>query len=321
MKKVFVTAARVVVGLLFLFSGFVKMVDPIGFSYKLQEYFGPNVFQLDFLVPFALPIAIAIVIFEFILGLMLLLGYAKKFTGWAILLLTIFFTFLTFYSAYFNKVTDCGCFGDAIPLTPWQSFTKDVILLVLVLFIFINLKYLKPLFKVSVSKWAVFVTFMGCLWLTYHVLMHLPIIDFRPYKVGANIEEGMVSDGPKLPPIHDFYILQDGVDQTDSILNEDKVLFVCSYNMHLSAPEGWKAVKKATDRALKNGYKVIGLTASYGETVENLEEKYDLNFEFVGMDATTVKTIVRSNPGLLTLHKGTITQKAHWNDAEDLEFN
>src|SRR5699024_4835047 len=149
--KLLVNSARIVVGLLFMFSGFVKMVDPIGFSYKLQEYFGPGVFNLEFLVPYTLIIAIILVIFELLLGVVLLLGYARKFTKWALLLLIIFFTFLTFYSAYFNKVTDCGCFGDAIPLTPWQSFGKDVVLLLLIMFIFAKSRLITPLFGDAAS--------------------------------------------------------------------------------------------------------------------------------------------------------------------------
>src|SRR5699024_2221481 len=125
-----------------------------------------------FLVPYALIIAIILVIFEFLLGVMLLLGYARKFTKWALLLLIIFFTFLTFYSAYFNKVTDCGCFGDAIPLTPWQSFGKDVVLLLLIMFIFAKSRLITPFFRVAASKWIVFVVFVGCLGLSYQVLMH-----------------------------------------------------------------------------------------------------------------------------------------------------
>jgi len=183
--------SRIFVGLLFIFSGFVKLNDPIGFSYKLEEYFGEGVLNLEFLVPFALPLAIFIVIYELILGVMLLIGYASKFTKWSLLLMILFFTFLTFYSAYFNKVTDCGCFGDAIPLTPWQSFSKDVILLILILILFFNEKYLKPIFAKASLKWIVFAITIGCFYFAYHVLMHLPAIDFRAYKVGTNIPEAM----------------------------------------------------------------------------------------------------------------------------------
>src|SRR5699024_1803368 len=214
------------------------------------------------LIPYALIIAVVIVILEFLLGVFLLLGYAKKFTRWALLLLTIFFSILTFYTAFFHKVTDCGCFGDAIPLTPWVSFGKNVVLLLLIIFLFKKTKHLKPLFKLRTNKWIVFVLFIACLGITYQVLTYLPVIDFRPYKIGNNLSEKMVSNGPEIPPIHDFYLFRDGKDQTDSILHEKKVLFVVSKNVNTAREESWKAVKKATDRALKNHYDVIGLTSS-----------------------------------------------------------
>ena len=123
---------RLVLGGLFIFSGVIKMNDPLGFSYKLEEYFGADVLNLEFLQPLALPMAIFLVAFEVVLGLLMLLGHLRFLTFISMAGLMAFFTFLTFYSAYFNKVTDCGCFGDAIPLTPWQSFGKDVILSVLI---------------------------------------------------------------------------------------------------------------------------------------------------------------------------------------------
>ncbi|MEO9076189.1 MAG: MauE/DoxX family redox-associated membrane protein, partial [Gelidibacter sp.] len=119
--KFIVAISRIFVGILFIISGFVKLNDPLGFSYKLQEYFGTDVLNLPFLEPYALGIAVMVVVFEVVLGIFLLIGYKPKFTVWSLLLMIIFFTFLTFYSAYFDKVKDCGCFGDAMPLTPWQS--------------------------------------------------------------------------------------------------------------------------------------------------------------------------------------------------------
>jgi len=111
----------------------------------------------------------------------------------------VFFTFLTFYSAYFNKVTDCGCFGDALPLTPWESFTKDVILLILILVLFFGRKFITPINPQDIHKWIVFGVFTFCLGFAYYVLMHLPVFDFRAYDVGTNIEEGMQvpEDAPK----------------------------------------------------------------------------------------------------------------------------
>ena len=165
--KILVTLARWIVGLLFLFSGFIKLNDPVGFAFKLEEYFSPSVLNLDFLSPFALVIAVLLVIFEVVLGIMLLIGYLPRFTTWALLLMIVFFTFLTFYSAYYNKVTDCGCFGDAIPLTPWESFYKDVILLVLILLLFFKRKYITPYLPGPVHRWVILFPFCCVsLWLT-----------------------------------------------------------------------------------------------------------------------------------------------------------
>ena len=189
--KLLVGISRILVGVLFIFSGFIKLNDPLGFSYKLQEYFSPEVLGLDVLVPYSLVIAIVLVVFELVVGIMLLIGYLPKFTVWSLLLMIVFFTFLTFYSAYFNKVTDCGCFGDAIPLTPWQSFIKDVILLIFILILFFNRKLITPVFNPISHRWIIFLSFMLCFWFCYHVLMHLPVFDFRAYKIGNNIEELM----------------------------------------------------------------------------------------------------------------------------------
>jgi uncharacterized membrane protein YphA (DoxX/SURF4 family) len=130
--KYIVNISRILVGVLFILSGFVKLDDPLGFSYKLEEYFGADVLNLEFLIPYALGISVFVVVFEVVLGVFLLIGYKPKFTVWSLLLMIVFFTFLTFYSAYFDKVKDCGCFGDAVKLTPWGTFTKDIVLLVFV---------------------------------------------------------------------------------------------------------------------------------------------------------------------------------------------
>lgn len=189
--------ARFIVGFLFIISGLIKLNDPVGFSFKLDEYFSEAVFNLPFLQPFTVGLAVFLVIVEIILGVMLLLGFKKKITLWSLFLMILFFTFLTFYSAYFNKVTDCGCFGDALKLTPWQSFGKDVVLLILILILFAGQKYILPLFKSNAVNYAiVLITLALSGFLGYHVLNHLPLIDFRAYKVGTNIRKGMeVPDG------------------------------------------------------------------------------------------------------------------------------
>src|SRR5210317_498831 len=131
--KVVVSISRIFVGILFIISGFIKLNDPLGFSYKLQEYFSADVLNLPFLEPYALIISVLVVVFEVVLGVFLIIGYKPKFTVWSLFAMIVFFTFLTFYSAYFDKVRDCGCFGDALKLTTGERFTKDVILLILIL--------------------------------------------------------------------------------------------------------------------------------------------------------------------------------------------
>ena len=138
MRNLITQFSRLFVGILFIISGLIKLNDPIGFSYKLDEYFSEAVFNMPFFVPFTLAIALFVVILEVVLGVMLLIGYKTKLTIWLLLLLIVKFTFLTFYSAYFDVVKDCGCFGDALHLTPWQSFSKDLILLFFILILFFN---------------------------------------------------------------------------------------------------------------------------------------------------------------------------------------
>ena len=363
--KALVSISRIFVGILFIISGLIKLNDPIGFSFKLEEYFSAAVLNITFLEPYALIISVLVVVFEVLLGIFLLIGYKPKFTVWSLLLMILFFTFLTFYSAYFNKVTDCGCFGDAIKLTPWQTFSKDIALLILILIIFVGIRYIKPVFTTFQTTIFAFLGFIGCLSFGYHVLMHLPTVDFRPYKVGANLWDNMIvpDDAPKADidymwtfnvngneevittkgsyptvegdyisvetkiidpgyeaPIHDFSMERDGEDYTEEILHDDHVVLIIAYNLQSSEKAGLQAIKNVADLALKNGYKVIGLTAS-GEDVQNqLKEKYHYNFDFYFSDETALKTIVRSNPGILVLEKGTVIQKVHWNDVDDLNL-
>ncbi|MBW3520215.1 BT_3928 family protein [Flavobacterium sp. NKUCC04_CG] len=189
--KIIAQLSRLIVGILFIISGLVKLNDPVGFSFKLEEYFSESVLNLPFFEPHALALAIILVIAEVLLGVALLLGFKKKLTLTLLFLMILFFTFLTFYSAYFNKVTDCGCFGDAIPLTPWSSFTKDVVLLVLILIIILNQKYIRPVFSCKISGIVLLITLLLCSFMGYWVLNHLPLKDFRVYKVGTNIMKGM----------------------------------------------------------------------------------------------------------------------------------
>lgn len=360
-----VWVSRILVGILFIISGLIKLNDPMGFSFKLEEYFSQGVLDLPFLIPFALAISIFVVIVEVVLGIFLLIGFRPKFTVWSLLLMIVFFTFLTFYSAYFNKVTDCGCFGDAIKLTPWESFVKDVILLVLILILFVGRKYIQPLFASKINWILAGISVLACGMFANHVLNHLPSVDFRPYKIGANIQEGMSvpEDAPKAiyeyawrfqvngedkivvtngeyptvdgefvdvetteiqkgyePPIHDFTIEEDGVDHSSELLQEDKLVMVIAYDLAKSNYDAFQNLDAVTEKAMGKGYKVIGMSASSDAFKEQVKNQYNLDFDFYFTDETALKTIVRSNPAVLVLEKGTIRQKVHYNDLDKLEL-
>jgi uncharacterized membrane protein YphA (DoxX/SURF4 family) len=192
MKNILTQFSRLFVGILFIISGLIKLNDPVGFSYKLAEYFSQAVFNMPFLEPFALAIALFLVILEVVLGVLLLIGYNTKSTIWSLLILIILFTFLTFYSAYFEVVKDCGCFGDALKLTPWQSFTKDIVLLFFITILYFNQKNIQPLFNNTTQNIILVGSYLLCCFMGYWVLIHLPIVDFRPFKVGNNIYDGMM---------------------------------------------------------------------------------------------------------------------------------
>ena len=190
MKKIALNFARIFVGVLFIFSGLIKANDPLGFGYKLQEYF--EVFHLPFLSGIATGIAILLCVMEIVLGALLLFGFwAKKVTA-GLLVVIIFFTFLTFVSAFFKVVTSCGCFGDAIPLTPWQSFSKDLVLLVLIIYLFLYKDLIRPI--TNNRSWqsaSLAIVLCASLLFSQYTYSRLPILDFLPYKVGASIPELM----------------------------------------------------------------------------------------------------------------------------------
>jgi uncharacterized membrane protein YphA (DoxX/SURF4 family) len=363
--KLIVNISRIFVGVLFIISGFIKLNDPLGFSYKLQEYFSADVLNIPFLEPYALMISVLVVVFEVVLGVFLLIGYKPKFTVWSLLLMIVFFTFLTFYSAYFDKVKDCGCFGDALKLTPWESFTKDLVLLFFVLILFFGVKYIKPVFGSLITTVLALLSFIISLWFGYYVLMHLPAIDFRAYKIGGNIQENMsvpdnapkpvveyywkfnvngeeqvfTTDGsyPSVegdfvsvdtkvlkegyqPSILDFSIESDDEDLTQQFLSEENLIIIVSYSLEKMEREGALKLKAMYDFAIKKGYRVIGLTASGEDAKQRVNEAYKLDFDWYLCDEKALKTVVRSNPGVLELDKGAVKQKVHWNDIDDLEL-
>jgi uncharacterized membrane protein YphA (DoxX/SURF4 family) len=376
MMNIITWISRVFVGILFIFSGLIKLNDPLGFSYKLEDYFAPDVLNLTFLEPLALPIALFVVILEVLLGVALLIGYRARLAVWLLLGMIVFFTFLTFYSAYFEKVTDCGCFGDAIPLTPWQSFWKDIILLIFILILTAGQRHIKPILNhPRINNGIMAASLVACSYFGYHVLNHLPIKDFRPYAVGKNLIEGMKSaeelgkEGPEYqtiftmrnkntgeevaisnvvysddkwwerpdwetvpektkfvkvkdgyePPIHDFVIAYEGEDITWEILQKPVIFLVISKNLPSASVNGFEKITKFALDAQKNGYEILGLSATSGPAMEEFRHMVQAPYTFAEMDETTLKTIIRANPGILLLKEAQVIAKWHHNDLPDFE--
>ncbi|GAA4797591.1 DoxX family protein [Olivibacter ginsenosidimutans] len=288
---------RVVVGVLFIFSGLIKANDPLGFSYKLQEYF--DVFHLTFLANYALALAIVLCSLEMVLGTLLLLGlYGKKVT-WGLLLLILFFTFLTFYSAFFHVVTSCGCFGDAIPLTPWQSFSKDLVLLALIIIIFLRRKNIKPLFTNEISQTltlsAAIVISLGIGIYTYNFL---PFIDFLPYKEGNNLPTLMhAPKGAALDEYEITYTLQHKQTKEKKIVTDKDYL-----KNELWKDNNWEIIGDPESRIVKAGYQIpikdLNITDAQGvdHTTELLDNPYyNLIFVAYDLNQTNLKALEKLN--------------------------
>jgi len=249
MKNTLLTISRILVGCLFIFSGLIKANDPLGFGYKLQEYF--EVFHLNFLNGWATGIAILLCTLEIILGVLLLLGFWGKKVAWGLLLLIVFFTLLTFVSAAFKVVTSCGCFGDAIPLTPWQSFSKDLILLVLIINIFINRHVVFPVFSnKAIQKYiAVSVTLIAFGFGLY-TYSFLPVIDFLPYKIGGHIPTLMtIPPGEKPDEFEIMYHLVNKKTKEEKDLSDKEYL-----KTEIWKDNDWEIVGDPSKKLIKKGF-------------------------------------------------------------------
>ncbi|MCQ9635499.1 DoxX family protein [Chryseobacterium sp. WG23] len=254
---------RFIIAVIFILSGFVKAVDLVGFSFKMEEYFSPVVFNMPFFEKFALLFSIIVVVLELFLGFMLLLKLKLKLTLSLLIALCVFFGFLTFYSAYFNVVTDCGCFGDAIKFTPWQSFFKDVTLLVglIILFVLYRKEFRKkdeysstPQKNSGKFRYIILGVFsLVMIYIMAQGIMHEPIIDFRDYKVGTDLkaEKEKINKNPS--EYKTFYSLKN--QKTGEVLkvNQDDYIKETKYWAEGSP---WKIEEGKNESVLvKEGYK------------------------------------------------------------------
>ncbi|CAA7385743.1 BT_3928 family protein [Chryseobacterium fistulae] len=255
---------RFIIAVIFILSGFVKAVDLVGFSFKMEEYFSPSVFNMLFLEKFALLFSIIVVVLELFLGFMLLLKLKLKFTLSILIALCLFFGFLTFYSAYYNVVTDCGCFGDAIKFTPWQSFIKDVILLVgLIILFFLYRKdfgkqdaYTFSSKKESSNKFKYILLGIFSLAMIYIMaqgILHEPMIDFRDYKIGTDLQAEKLKIAKHPSEYKTFYSLKNT--KTGEVLkvNQDDYIKETKYWQEGSP---WKIEEGKNESVIvKEGYK------------------------------------------------------------------
>lgn len=354
--KLIYSIARYLVGALFIFSGLIKVNDPVGTAIKLQEYF--EVFAYDFapffenLVPAALFLSVVLSVLEVLLGIALIIRYRVSVTSWILLAMIVFFTFLTFYSAYFNKVTDCGCFGDAIKLTPWQSFYKDIVLLILIVFIFIYRKRYGSSRASGYKHIQMIAATALFIFLAIYAIAHLPFVDFRTYAIGNHLpslmepseelryEYVMTKDGEEFtfesyptdksyefksmdlinpeaqPKITDLSIWNDQGEFTDQLLTGNKLLVII-YDASKADRENIEEIKRLTADVKKAD--ALVLTASGYEEFEKFRHAVQLAVPYYYADATVLKTMIRSNPGIMLLADGTVVGKWHHNDVPAAE--
>jgi uncharacterized membrane protein YphA (DoxX/SURF4 family) len=346
--------ARILVGIEFIFSGFVKVVDPYGTGLKLQEYF--EVFAQDlpafskffeFFAHNSQTLSLIFCASELILGVALIVNYIMKLTSWLVLGLMTFFTFLTFYSAYFNKVTDCGCFGDFLKLKPWTSFYKDIISLGVILIFFVYRNKFKS-FKFSGA-----ITFLGAIiafGIGIYGLRYLPIIDFLPYAIGKNIKDQMQPTGVK--PIFNYVFLDKKANKeiesaeylmdtlaykyvSSSILNEDatkpkitdyaisdtsgndftqesfngKKLFITFKKLDGISTNQINDLVDLLKNAKSNDITPMLLTSMVFDDFKEFHSKNKLDSPYYSIDEKVLKTIARTNPCVILLENGTVKGK------------
>jgi uncharacterized membrane protein YphA (DoxX/SURF4 family) len=195
--KTLINAVRVIVGILFIFSGLVKANDPLGLSYKMQEFF--EVWNFHWLDQYTLAFSLVMIVFEIVAGVAVLLGWKMKLFSWLLLLLIIFFSFLTGYAYLSGKIRECGCFGNCIPLTSGQSFAKDLVLLVMILFLFVFRGQIRPVFSQTTNVAILTLSAIFSIAFQWWVLVHLPLKDCLPYRIGTNIPEDMKAPPGSMP--------------------------------------------------------------------------------------------------------------------------
>jgi hypothetical protein len=346
--------SRIIIGIVFIFSGVVKAIDPLGSAYKFHDYF--QAFNIGFLNNLSLALAILLCTSEFIAGFSVLTGLRQKTGIWGVIILLGIFTPVTFILALTNPVSDCGCFGDAIHLTNWQTFGKNIVLFFLLIVLFTGRNKIARVFRTA-TEWII-ISIVIFLFIIFSIanLRYLPVIDFLPYKTGVKIADKMVvpagvpvdeykttfvyeKNGIKKdfdlnnypandstwkfvdqksvlikkgykPPIHDFIITSlSGEDITQQILSyQGYTVFMISKKLAEAANKPLSEGFKLGNFCAANGIKFYILTSSGTEEVKSFENGLIL----CSADETTLKTMIRANPGYILLKDGIILGKWSW---------
>jgi len=353
--------SRILIGLVFIFSGFVKGIDPLGTAYRIEDYF--IAYGTEWAMPLALFLSVSLSAFEFLLGIILVLNVRIRFFSWFLFLLMIFFTFLTLYDAVYEPVPDCGCFGDAITLSNWNTFYKNIILIIFVSIIHVNRKQFRSPFTGKVQN--AFAIGFAALFISFSMYncMHLPIMDFREWKTGndmvpdelgeakiyltyRNISSGETKEylSPDYPwedsmwmatwefvdqridesemiRAHELLIEDlEGLEYTDDFIsNPGYQLLIIAYDLNKTDQESFHEIENLFSLADEDGISLIILTSSLPEDVSEFSKFLDPNLEFYYADDIVLKTMVRSNPGLMLMEDGVVLGKWHYNDFPSYE--
>lgn len=366
--KIVVELSRIIIGATFLFSGFVKAVDPLGTTYKIQDYLIS--FNLTEWFPLALPAAISMVVFEFLIGVFILLGIYRRFWTIAAALFMAFFLPLTLWIALYNPVKDCGCFGDAFILSNWETFYKNIILSFCAISLLIYWRQMPPLFSKKTAWISAAFSILFSLTFPIYNLTILPVFDFRPYKIGANIpanryvdpaksdvyenifiysKDGrqkefteqnypwndstwtfvdirtkLIKEGDK-PKIEDFLIesltrdslensLINSGDITEALLSDENYNFLMiAYSLNKMKTKYLDDFKSISKLASEKGYGFYCITSSSSDDILRWSKQHDADFDFCHADERMLKTMIRSNPGLILLKNGIVINK--WSDS------
>lgn len=359
---------RIAVGMVFIYSGFVKGIDPLGSVYKFTDYF--NAFGMEWMNATTLFFSFALSLAEFLIGIALVFNLWVSRVAWGALLFMAFFTPLTFVLALTNPVSDCGCFGDALVLTNWQTFWKNIILLILTITLFVYRRsYKSPLGGLSQFS-LLLLAGGGMLSLSIYCYRHLPVIDFRPYAIGTNIGESMsLPEGAEpdqyevtlkyrnkqtgevqsfteenypwqdtlnweyessterlvkkgyVTAIHDLVIEHPELGNiTEDILEDESyTLLAVAYNLTKSDADDQPALNRLANYARDNGYRFYGLTSSSVRDIEAYRQRHRVPYEFCTADEIQLKTMIRSNPGVVILRQGTILDKWAGKDIPEIK--